>query len=257
MTAPHFSANLGFLFTDKDLPEAAEAAHEAGFRAVELHWPYAADPSRLRATLQRMELPVLGLNTVRGDVAAGDFGLAALPDRQDEARSAIDQAINYAVAIGCRNVHVMAGRAEGPEAERTYAANLAYAAKKAGALDIGVLIEPLNLRDVPGYFLTDLDHAVRIVDTVASDNVRIMFDCYHMQIMGGDLLNRARTHMPKIGHIQFAAVPDRHEPDHGEIDFAWLLPALIDAGYDGFFGAEYKPRGRTEDGLAWMKRFIR
>ena len=256
MTGVRLSANLGFLFADMDLPAAIHAAHQAGFAAVELHWPYATPAGAVRAAVEATGLPVLGLNTVRGDVAKGEFGLAALPGREADARAAIDEAIAYARAIGCRNVHVMSGRAEGAAAERTFIANLAYAAEEARGHGIGILIEPLNLRDVPGYFLTDLAAAARIVAAVGADNLAIMFDCYHMQIMGGDLLNRLRAHMPLIGHVQFAAVPDRQEPDHGELDFAWLLPAIADAGYDGFFGAEYRPRGATGDGLGWMGRFI-
>ncbi|NGO51336.1 hydroxypyruvate isomerase family protein [Allomesorhizobium camelthorni] len=255
MTAVKLSANLGFLFSDRDLPRAIHAAHDAGFAAVELHWPYATEPSELRAALDMTGLPVLGLNTVCGKIANGEFGLAAVPGREADARAAIDQALTYAQAIKCRNVHVMAGRAEGAVAEGTFAANLAYAAAQARDHGIGILIEPLNLRDVPGYFLSDLDKAARIIEAVGDVNVHIMFDCYHMQIMGGDLLNRIRAHLPFIGHVQFAAVPDRQEPDHGEVDFAWLLPAIVDAGYHGPFGAEYKPWGWTEDGLGWMSRF--
>jgi 2-dehydrotetronate isomerase len=250
-----FSANLGFLFTEYDLPDAVRAAHRAGFKAVELHWPYATPAADLLSALHETDLPVLGLNTVRGDVDNGEFGLAALPGREADARAAIDRAIPYAQAIGATNVHVMAGRAEGEDAERAFAENLAYACQAAGAHGIGILIEPLNTRDVPGYFLTDIAHAADIIDRVGLPNLRIMADCYHMQIMGGDLLTRLTQHLPKIGHIQFAAVPDRTEPDHGEIAFPWLLNALADAGYDSPFGAEYKPRGRTEDALGWLKAF--
>jgi 2-dehydrotetronate isomerase len=250
-----FSANLGFLFTEYALPDAVRAASRAGFKAVELHWPYATPAADLRAALNETGLPVLGLNTVRGDLDEGEFGLAALPGRETAARAAIDEAIAYARAIGAQNVHVMAGRAEGETAERTFADNLAYACTAADAHGIGILIEPLNARDVPGYFLTDIAHAARIIDRVGAPNLRIMADCYHMQIVGGDLLTRLTHHLPKIGHIQFAAVPDRTEPDHGEIDFSWLLKALADAGYDRPFGAEYKPCGRTEDGLGWLKAF--
>lgn len=248
-----FSANLGFLFRDLALPDAIRAAHAQGFHAVELHWPYDTDPQAAAAALRDTGLPLLGINTARGNLEAGDFGLSALPGREVEARAAIDQAVAWAVATGARNIHVMAGKAQGEAALATYVANLRHAAALAAPHGIGILIEPLNPRDAPGYFLSDLPTALRAVDATGGA-VRIMFDCYHMQIVHGDLTHRLRDAMPAIGHVQFAAVPDRAEPDHGEVDHAWLLPAIADMGYDGAFGAEYRP---VSGSFAWMARIAR
>lgn len=244
------SANLGFLFRDLALPDAIRAAKRLGFAAVEMHWPYDTDASVVAETLVETGLPLLGINTARGDVGAGDNGLSALPGRETEARAAIDQAVQWAAATGCRNIHVMAGKATGGEAFATFEGNLRYASNSAAQHNIGVLIEPLNPRDAPGYFLSDLPTALRLIDATEGA-AKIMFDCYHMQIIQGDLLNSVTRFADKIGHIQFAAVPDRGEPDHGEVDYGWLLRAIADAGYDGVFGAEYRP---ATDSFAWMKR---
>lgn len=245
-----YSANLGFLFPELALPDAIFAAKRQGFAAVEMHWPYATDVQAIVSALRETELPLLGVNTIRGDVAAGENGLAALPGREEEARAAIDQAIEWAIITGCRNIHVMAGKASGEQAFSVFAENLRYAAAAASAHGIFILIEPLNPRDAPGYFLGDLPLALRLVDATEGA-VKIMFDCYHMQIIHGDLLRNIETHLDSIGHIQFAAVPDRSEPDRGEIDYGWLLPAIIDLGYDGFFGAEYKP---VNGSWTWMQQ---
>ena len=245
------SANLGFLFREHDLPNAIRAAHARGFSAVEAHWPHDTDPAAVAAALHETGLPLLAINTARGDAEAGEFGLSALPGRIPEARAAIDRAVDWAAATGCRNIHVMAGNASGAAAFDVFAANLRYAAEQAAPHGIGILIEPLNPRDAPGYFLADLPTALRLVG-VTGPAVRVMFDCYHMQIVHGDLIHHARDALDAIGHVQFAAVPDRAEPDHGEVDFAWLLPALARLGYRGAFGAEYRPVSGSFD---WMARF--
>ncbi len=235
------SANLGFLFTDSPLPDAIRRAGETGFAAVECHWPYQYDPDAIIEALTETGLPMIGLNTVRGDVAAGDMGLSALPERRHEARAAIDQAIDYADRIGCRNVHVMAGRAQGPEARAAFVENLRYAADRAAEHEVGILVEPLNQRDAPGYLVPDIKTALALVEEADRPSVKVMYDCYHMQIMGGDLLHTVRNTLSRIGHIQFASVPDRAEPDQGEVNYEWLLPAIAALGYEGYFGAEYKP----------------
>lgn len=249
------SANLGFLWTDLALPQAVHAAAAAGFGAVELHWPYEVPAAELAAALKQTGLPVLGLNTVRGDVGKGEFGLAALAGREDEALAAFTQALDYAVALGAGNIHVMAGKADGEAAHRTFVANLRRFRDLAAPKGVGLLLEPINTRDVPGYFLSDCESAASIISQCGGEGIRIMYDCYHMQIMRGDLLRQAERWMDLIGHVQFAAVPDRAEPDRGEVDYGWLLPSLRDAGYRGHFGAEYRPRGTTSEGLGWMKAF--
>lgn len=252
-----FSANLGFLFTDRPLPDAIRAAKAAGFAAVECHFPYEVPPEQVKAALDETGLPMLGLNTVRGNVKAGDFGIAALPGREAEARAAITQAVEYATAIGARAVHVMAGKSGGAaEAEATYRGNLRFACDAAEARGLSILIEPINHRDAPGYHLSRVEHATEIIEALGRDSLRIMFDCYHTQIMQGDLTERFRTHLPLIGHVQIAAVPDRGEPDEGEIHYPRLIAAMRDIGYAGAIGAEYRPRhGDTEAGLSWLSAF--
>jgi len=249
-----FSANLGFLWTELALPDAIRRAMAAGFDAVECHWPYDADREAVKAALAETGLPMLGLNTRKGS-KEGDFGLSAVPGREAEARAAIDEALDYGSAIGAKAVHVMAGKASDPQAADVFDANLHYACDRAGEAGMTVLLEPLNPRDAAGYFLIGLDKAVAIIERLGRPELKIMFDCYHMQITGGDLLERFKAHRALIGHVQFAAVPSRAEPDEGEIAYHRLLPALAAAGYAGPFGAEYKPRGSTDSGLNWLADF--
>lgn len=172
-----------------------------------------------------------------------------MPGREDDARAAIDQAFEYGAQAGAETVHVMAGKTSGEIARRTFIENLRYASDRGKDAGMSVVIEPINTLDVPGYFLSTLDEAAAIIAETGCDNVRILFDCYHVSRMGGDLLAGVQRHLANIGHIQFAAVPDRGEPDRGVIDYATVLPALAAAGYTGYFGAEYKPRATTDAGL--------
>lgn len=250
-----FSANLGFLWAGLSMPEAIARAAAAGFSAIEAHSPFGEDPGAVKAALASAGLPLLGVNSLPGDRTAGEFGLFALPGRGEDAMASFQPALDFAVATGAGMIHAMAGKTEEPAAMTTFVANLREAAHRAAPHGIKVLIEPINQRDAPGYFLSDLDRAAAVVEAVGADNLGIMFDCYHMQITGGDLLNRFRAHLPMIRHVQFAAVPDRGEPDRGEVDHRWLLPELRAAGYQGFFGAEYRPRGEIEAGLGWLDAF--
>ncbi|OSP53801.1 hydroxypyruvate isomerase family protein [Pseudoruegeria sp. SK021] len=252
-----FSANLGFLWTDRPLPDAIRAAKSAGFDAVECHWPYDVLVDEMTAALRETGLPMLGLNTVRGNTASGENGLSALPGREQEARAAIDQAIAYAVAIGTPCVHVMAGFASGEEAKAVYQTNLAYACKAATSHDIKILIEPLNHYDAPGYFLTTTTQACEIIKAVGASNLKLMFDCYHVQLMEGDLTHRLPDLLPFIGHIQFAAVPDRGPPDHGELNYTHVFNVIAQMGWDIPLGAEYKPQGDTGKTLGWLKAMQR
>lgn len=246
-----FSANLGFLWADLPLPEAIRAAKAAGFDAVECHWPYDVAPADVAAALAETGLPILGLNTRRG--APGENGLLALPGREADARAAIEEAIAYARAIQCGAIHVMAGFASGPDASRTYRDNLAFAC--AAAPEITMMIEPLNRHDAPGYFLTTTAEAAAVIGDVAAPNLKLMFDCYHVGRMEGDITTRFAALLPLIGHVQFAAVPDRGSPDHGELDFGFILPELVRLGWDRPLGAEYKPGGETGATLGWLERF--
>ena len=244
-----FSANLGFLWTELTLPDAIHAAKAAGFDAVECHWPYATPAAEIQKALSDTRLTMLGLNTVRGN--PGENGLSALPGRGTEARAAIDQAIEYAQATGTPKIHVMAGFASGPEADAIFAENLRYACT--AAPELTMLIEPLNHHDAPGYFLNTSAQAKAIIETLALPNLKLMFDCYHLQIMEGDLTRRLTALLPVIGHIQIAGVPSRAEPDRGEVDFAHILNHIDSLGYAAPIGAEYKPAAGTDAGLGWIK----
>ena len=250
-----FSANLGFLWADRPLPDAIRAAKAAGFDAVECHWPYAHDPHDVKAALIETGLEMLGLNTSRGDVAAGENGLAALPNREAEARAAIDQALDYAHIIGAGAVHVMAGFASGATAHKTFVANLRHATTQAAENGITILIEPLNHYDAKGYFLSTTAQAVAIIEEVKAPNLRLMFDCYHVQLMEGDLTNRLSRLLPVIGHIQFASVPDRGTPDHGEVNYEHIFSHIDSLGWARPIGAEYKPKIETDLTLDWMVQF--
>lgn len=253
-----FSANLGFLWNTLPLPDAIHAAKRAGFEAVECHWPYATPSSEVKNALNETGLKMLGLNTQRGNVASGDNGVAALVDREQEARAFIDEAIAYANEIDCLNIHVMAGFTDhGEHAENCFRENLTYACEQAAKSDKVILIEPLNKYDAPGYHLSTLETALETQRAVAKHNLKIMFDCYHLQIMGGDLIRRLSSCLKNVGHIQIAAVPDRGEPDNGEINYPWLLKEIDDLGWEGFIGAEYKPRTSVEDGLTWLSAYRR
>ncbi|MDG1471694.1 MAG: TIM barrel protein [Ascidiaceihabitans sp.] len=249
-----FSANLGFLWTELSLPDAIRAAKSCGFDAVECHWPYGTPPEDVDAALRETGLHMLGLNTARGDVAGGDNGLSAIPGREAEARAAIDQSIAYARAINTPNIHVMAGFATGSRAHATFVDNLTYACTQAALLGITILIEPLNHFDAPGYFLTTTDQAMQVIADVGLPNIKLMFDCYHVQRMEGNLCDKIKDLLPFIGHIQFAAVPGRGAPNQGEINYPYLFKAIADLGYEAPLGAEYKPMGATEPTLGWMTK---
>lgn len=245
---PRFSANLGFLWQELPLPDAIRAAARAGFDAVECHWPYEVPVADVLAVLSDTGLPMLGVNTSRG--REGEFGLSALPGQGTRARASVDEAIAYAEATDARAIHVMAGVAQGPAAHEAFLETLAYACAQT---DRTVLIEPLNRYDAPGYFLRDTGQAQDILTTVGAPNAALMFDCYHVARTEGDLLTRLTDLWPIIGHIQFAAVPDRGPPDHGEIAYSEVFEAIDRMGWPHPIGAEYIPQGATEASLDWMQ----
>jgi 2-dehydrotetronate isomerase len=247
-----FSANLGFLWTDRPLPDAIHAARAAGFHAVECHWPYDIPASEVRQALTETDLEMLGLNTRRGDVEKGDNGLSAIPGRKAEARAAIDEAIDYASEIGVRNIHVMAGFDQSIAGRHTFIDNLEYACNQGAKRSLTMLIEPLNEHDAPGYFLRTTQQAADIIDDVGEPNLKLMFDCYHVGSTEGDVIARLRKLLPIIGHFQFASVPDRGAPDHGEIDYRAVFSEIETLGWTMPLGAEYRPQGETDASLDWM-----
>jgi hydroxypyruvate isomerase len=255
---PRFAANLAYLFTERPLIERFGAAAAAGFEAVELQFPYDHAPAAVKAELDRHGLTMLGINTAPGQSAAGGFGAAAVPGREQEFDSLFKQALDYVTAIGGRQIHCLAGKVppeQRPAAETVFIRNLARAADAAREKNITLLIEPINPRDRPDYFLTRAEQAADIVAKLERPNVRIQFDFYHVQIVGGDLIRRFEKHLPFVGHVQIAAVPSRHEPDEGEINYPAVFDALDRLGYGGWIGCEYRPRARTEDGLGWARRY--
>lgn len=247
-----FSANLGFLWKQQPLVEQIKLAAIAGFDAVECHFPYDTPWQDTKAAMDAAGFEMIGLNTVRGPAESGGFGLLAIVGKEDEARETIDQAIEYAANIGTKNIHVMAGTATGDAARACFVTNLKYATAKADALGITILLEPLNPKDAPGYFMNSMDLAMSIIAETDADNLKVMFDCYHIALIHGDIIEQYKKFTPIIGHIQIAGVPDRMEPDHGDVDYQILLRELDALGYQGTFGAEYNPRGAVEDGLGWM-----
>ena len=251
---PRFAANTAYLFSDRPLIERFGAAAKAGFAAVEGQFPYDTAPGAVKAELTRHNLTMLGINTERG--GEGLFGLAALPGRERDFDALIKQSLAYITMIGGSAIHVLAGKVsvdQRPAAERVYIANLTRAADLAAQRGIILLIEPINPRDRPDYFLNRAEHAADIIAKVGKPNIRIQFDFYHAQIVGGDLMKRFEKHLPLVGHVQIAAVPSRHEPDEGEVNYPAIYAMLDAVGYKGWVAAEYFPRGKTEDGLSWLR----
>ena len=252
---PRFSANLGFLWPDRPLLARIDAAAAAGFKAIELHWPYDTPAAEVNAACARNRLTLLGINTVVGEPGK-DMGLGAVPGRETEFAAAIDQSIAYCLGSGAVAIHAMAGKvpperfAEGRE---VLIANLKPAAQKAAAHGLTLLLEPLNQRDAPGYFYSTLEPAAEIIAAVGAPNLKLMFDCYHVGVMQGDILKRLERFMPLVGHVQIAAVPSRAEPDEGEIAYRAVFAEIDRLGYAGWVGAEYKPRAATDAGLTWVK----
>jgi len=249
------SANLGFLFTERPQLERPGAAAETDFRAVEMHYPYDVPAPAMRASLIAAGVAMLALNTPIGEGEAA-FGLGAVRGREADFQVGVDQALGYGQAIGATALHCMAGcvpESESVSCEDVFVRNLPLAADKAAHAGIALLIEPINHRDRPGYALSRVEQAASIIERTGRANLRIMFDCYHVQIMQGDLIRRLTAHLLLIGHVQIAAVPSRAEPDEGELNAPEILRALDGIGYSGCVGAEYRPRDRTEDGLGWLE----
>lgn len=259
LRVPRLAANLSTLFTEALFLERFAAAARAGFRCVEYQFPYDFDKDEVAARARDAGLQVVLHNAPPGG-RASDRGIACLPGREAEFRDGVERAIGYARAARCARLHCLAGVAPaGVERERlhaTYVANLRHAAARLAAEGMTLLIEPINTRSVPGYFLSGSRQAERVLDELGAPNVRLQFDLFHMQIMEGDLAKTIERLLPKIGHMQLADVPGRHEPGTGEINFPWLLGHIDRLGYAGWIGCEYNPIGDTLAGLTWAKPYL-
>jgi hydroxypyruvate isomerase len=249
---PRFAANLGYLFTDRPLLARIDAAAACGFKAIELQFPYDVPATDVKAAIEKNKLTILGVNTPPG--GEGEFGYAAVPGREKDFDALFARALDYITAIGGTAIHCLAGKVppeQRPAADRVFHTNLARAADVAAAKNITLLLEPINPRDRPNYFLNHVEHAADIIAKLGKPNVRMQFDFYHVQIVGGDLITRLEKYLPAVGHLQCAAVPTRREPDEGEINYPAVFAAVDRVGYTGWIGAEYRPRARTEEGLSW------
>jgi hydroxypyruvate isomerase len=254
-----FCANLGFLFPDLAFLDRFAAAARAGFAGVEFASPYEHPVTELRARLSDNGLALALINSPAGKRAAGERGFACLPGREAAFRDGIAQALDYAAALDCRLVHVMAGVPPAELALDTalalYATNLAWAAERAGSAGVKLVIEPLNPRDAPGYLLRTQEQGAAIVAAIGRDRLGLQFDLYHCQTAQGDLTTRLAALMPVIDHMQLADVPGRHEPGTGEIGWEYVFRRISELGYAGWIGCEYAPLGDTVEGLNWRHRY--
>lgn len=256
---PRFAANLSMLFNDAPFLERFARAAAAGFRGVEFLFPYDYPAEQIAEQLDRHGLTQVLFNMPPGDFAAGERGLAALPGRAAEFREGVDRAIDYARALGCTRLHAMAGLVANeemrPRMRAQYLENLRYAARCLQEHGLTLLIEPINSRSIPGYFINRQAEGHAILDELGEPNLKVQMDFFHAQIMEGDLATTYRRFQAGVGHVQIAGVPDRHEPDTGEVNYPYLYQFLDDCGYDGWIGCEYSPRGLTEAGLGWYSRW--
>ena len=258
---PKLAANLTMMYGEHAFPQRFAAAARDGFRGVEYLFPYDHPAIELRSWLDAAGLEQALFNAPPGDWAKGERGLASLPGREDEFRRSVDKALEYARVLGNQRVHVMAGLI-GPDDDRArhrdvYVRNLAHAASEAASAGIMIVIEPINTRDIPGFFLNRQDEAHAIRTEVGAPNLRVQMDLYHCQIVEGDLAMKMRQHIAGIGHVQIAGVPERHEPDVGELNYPYLLALLDELAYEGWVGCEYRPKADTSAGLGWAKPWLR
>lgn len=257
---PRFAANLSMMYTEVPFLERFGACAADGFRAVEFLFPYEHPAQVIRDELDRHGLQQVLFNAPPGSFEAGERGIAGLPGRRDEFQQGIAQAIEYAKVLGCPRVHVMAGllkrESEFTAQRELYVDNLGWAARKLGDAGLTMLIEPINTRDIPGYLLNTQADAHAIVERIGASNLKVQMDLYHCQIVEGDVAMKIRKHLSGVGHIQIAGVPQRHEPDIGELNYPYLFELLDELGYGGWIGCEYRPKGRTSDGLGWLRPYL-
>jgi hydroxypyruvate isomerase len=254
---PKFAANLSMMFNEHTFLERFQAAADVGFKAVEYLFPYDFPAEEVKAVLDNAGLKQALFNIVPGDWAAGERGLASLPERRADFIAAVDKSIYYAKVIRTPLLHLMSGIAphDDPSAIASYRESLKIAADKAGEAGITVVIEPINKRDMPGYFLNDFNRALDFISELNQPNVKLQFDVYHRQILHGDVVMALREVMPVIGHIQIASVPLRNEPNTGELNDSRIFTEIDALGYQGYIGCEYRPAAGTTDGLDWLKPY--
>ena len=253
-----FAANLSMMFNEVPFIQRFERAAQAGFSGVEYLFPYEEDADSIAFELQKHHLTQVLFNMPAGNWTAGERGMASIPGREDEFAQGVFTALKYANALGCKQVHAMAGKVDtkftAEQQKACFIKNIQYAADVMAPHGIRVLIEPINTRDMPGYFLTTQKQAEALLPLIDRKNVFIQLDLYHCQIMEGDLVKTIERLWGKFSHIQIASVPERHEPDSGEVNFPWIFKKLDEMDYEGWLGCEYHPAGCTEAGLDWLKQ---
>lgn len=251
---PRFAANLSMMFNEWEFLDRFKAAGDAGFEAVEFLFPYEHPPEKVSLALDGAQLEQALFNLPPGDWAKGERGMAAIPGREDEFKASVDTALTYAHATGVKRLHMMAGHADptDPAAQAAYRASLAYAADKLGEHGIDLLLEPINGKDMPGYFLNDFDAAAAYVRGANRPNVRLQFDMYHCELIHGDVSGKLKALYPLVAHVQIASANGRHEPDDAGPNYPQLFVELDGLGYAGFVGCEYRPKAGTLEGLGWF-----
>jgi 2-dehydrotetronate isomerase len=253
---PRFAANLSMMYNEVPFLDRFAAAASDGFKGVEFLFPYAHTPDEVAGKLRAAGLENVLFNMPPGNFEAGERGIAAIPGRESEFRAGVAKAVEYARALGCKRLHAMAGLAA-QDADRsamrkTYIENLRHAAAETARHGITLLIEPINTRDIPGYFLNRQDDAHAVREEVGAANLKVQLDLYHCQIVEGDLAMKIRKYLPHVGHMQLAGVPERHEPSLGEVNYPYLFALVDELGYDGWIGCEYRPKAGTSAGLGWF-----
>lgn len=255
---PRFAANLSMMFNEVPFLDRFAAAAACGFKGVEFLFPYEYEPAVLLERIRKYELEIALFNMPPGNWAAGERGITCIPGREDEFHAGVEKALAYATILGTRRLHAMAGiapqGADPAECKATLIANLRYAAAKLAGHGIALLLEAINTRDMPGFFVATQAESFAICTAADAPNLKMQMDCYHMQVMEGDLATKLRRYAPHCGHIQIAGAPERHEPDTGEVRYEYLFHLLDEIGYDGWVGCEYRPAAKTVDGLGWFLR---
>lgn len=256
---PKFAANLSMMFQEVDFLARFEKAAKAGFEAVEFLFPYEYDKALLAEVLEKYQLKQVLFNTAPGDVSQGEWGLAAIPGKEIEARQMIDEALEYAIALKCPRVHVMAGvvpqNADKMHYRQTFIENMRYASKRFAEHHLEVVIEALSPPIKANYLFHSQYEALELMKEIDRDNVGLQYDFFHAQLVDGDITNFLKQYIGVIKHIQIASVPYRHEPDQGELNYPWLFNLLNELGYEGWVGCEYKPKTTTEAGLDWFNKY--